>query len=251
MVILHACLFMLGTEMASMIPVVDESGEVTNVTITDGWAVVIAGGIVTFYAISTILQLGLLRSIFTGGTQQCEPIELLRTGKRFFWRMVRFELIYAAVLAMLMAMLILLLGSVFLSKAQISNPPGWVMPASIFAGCLILAKPWLLIPAIFVAGDTNLAEAFRLHKRYSLVGQTALIGMFVLLTAARAGLLNIELIGPDSSEVLKYSYLGTCAIVISTVIFAVNLVALKFVAGDFVENVEVEAEDCEWDNEIE
>ena len=127
-VILHACLFMLGTEMASMIPVVDESGEVTNVTITDGWAVVIAAGIVTFYAISTILQLGLLRSIFTGGTQQCEPIELLRTGKRFFWRMVRFELIYAAVLAMLMVMLIMLLSYVFLSKAQISNPPGWVMP---------------------------------------------------------------------------------------------------------------------------
>jgi hypothetical protein len=241
-VVLQACLFMLGAEMSEMMPVVDESGEITNVTIADGWAVVIAVGIVTFYVVSMILRLGLLRSIFTDGAKPCEPGELLRTGKPFFWRMFRFEIIYGAVLAGVMIILIMVISSVFLDERQIANPPRWVMPMSLFAGCVLLAKPWMLMPAVFIAGDTSLVEAFRLHKRFSLMGQTTLIGLFVLLSAARVGLINMDFINDDSSAILKYSYLGACTILISAVIFAVNLVALKFVAGDFVESVEVEAE---------
>ena len=237
----QACLFMLGSHMFGMSASFDSTKEdAPFALLPDGWAFMIGFGVIIFLIISEMLRLGFIRTALTGGCKQREPIELLKTGRYFFWRMIRFRLIYELVVFAVWFVLLTVLASFLAGSSEPDNLPAWMARSGLFLACMILMKPWLLMPAIIVAVNCNVIESFRSLKRYRLMANRSIIALFMVWILIQVFfVIGLEPADSEGSAGVQYFTMGIWAIVLSTLNLAVTLAAVLFVANTLKEKSEL------------
>ena len=237
----QACLFMLGSHMFGMSASFDGTKEEAPFALLpDGWAFMIGFGVIIFLIVSEMLRLGFLRTALTGGCSQREPIELLKTGRYFFWRMIRFRIIYELTVFAVWFVLLTVFGSFLAGNNEPKNLPVWMARSGLFLACMILMKPWLLMPAIIVTINCNVRQSFHSLKRYRLMANRSIIALFMVWVFVQV--FFVMQLGPAESDGpagVQYFTMGIQAIVLSTLNLAITLAAVLFVANTLKEKSEL------------
>ncbi len=205
-------------------------------------------GFVIVWIVGQMLFLGFLRTAFTDGARQQEPKTLLVTGKMFFWRMFRFQIVLEIALGGIAYICFTLIVATMFKDVEVANLPVWLEPVCAFAGMAVLAKPMLLCPAVMIAEDCLVKESFDRMKKLSLLSCSKLVKMFIGLIATRfvfAMIIGLTKAGAGG----HYIIVAVQAVITSSLWLLVLLYAIQFVAvkNSFTaENAEIaEGEDAE------
>ena len=187
-------------------------------------------GLMVFIIFWQLLYLGFLQTAAGQGDKPQEPGELLKVGRYYFWRIVRFNLIFGFVYS------VILLGmeifsSVILGVKDLAAIPNWLVPLYMFATSVVLLRPMLLMPAVMIVHDRMVIEAFSELKQYKLLAEQGLVKFFVLCFLG-ISLLSLALNSTPTGGTLHYLVLSICAVGSGAAMLVIYLVAVMFVAGD-------------------
>ena len=221
----HACVTFL---MEQVLGQVDPSSE--EAVVSEGKLFIVAACTTAFGVIWLMLYMGFLATSYRDGSKPQEPIVLLRTGRHFFWRMVRFQILFAFVYVFLSYLIIGLWVSTGLGSVGIADVPRWFERLCSLIALFILAKPTLLMPASMIVADCRVREAFFFMRRYRLLngGRKLVLAFFVCL----ATIFLFSFLPDKVSESGFYhdAAIGVYAVISSSLLLAMNLFALCFVA---------------------
>lgn len=103
---------------------------------------------------------GFLRTAALRPAEPCRPVELLRTGSPFFWRLLGFQILFSFALAFVYLVVATLLGILIFRRHAVGELPVWLHSLSVFLGFLLLLKPFVLMPALVLTYDYRLVESF-------------------------------------------------------------------------------------------
>ena len=132
--------------------------------------------------ISVLLPVGFLRTVHLEGPKRQYPLDLLRIGKRFFWRIIRLGLLWLPVYLLLAWMIFMVV-----KRPEVTDA-GFLKTAEtdpvVFCCCfavtrLILIKPVLLILPIIIVTDCRISTSFELLKRCKLADAEGPVALFV------------------------------------------------------------------------
>jgi hypothetical protein len=133
--------------------------------------------------VSTILNYGLLRTVYLEGPKVQTPMTLLKKGGKFFWRMVGFGLIYVVpyfILAWLIFLIIKYFTSIDIGFFETVKVIPWLYQLCFVAPMLILIKVVLLIPALILVLDCGVFESFKFLRKCKLSDSKELVALFCL-----------------------------------------------------------------------
>ncbi len=229
----HACLIMLSWHTLKMSVSFDGTTEgAPFASLPDGWAFMVGFGVIIFLIVSEMLRLGFLRTAVTGGCRHREPIELLKTGRSFFWRIVRFEIIFAVSLFAVWFVLVVVFGNLWGTNHEVEKFPIWITRGAQPLARIILMKPCLLIPAMIVTCDYNLRKSFQSLKQYRLMDNRSIIALFMVWVIVQVFfVMRPNQAGSDAATGVQYFTMGIWAIVLGTLNLAVTLAAVLLVAN--------------------
>ena len=204
---------------------------------------IVGMGTALFAVIWQMLYLGFLATACRDGAGPKQPAQLVRIGRLFFWRMLRFQVILGVIYIGVSFVILVIVQSVVLASEEVSNIPDWVAHLCSFAALVVLAKPMLFIPAVMIVRDRMVLEAAGLLKEYRFFEAKDLVRAFfgcfatVYLLSSLLGLI-------EPGGAFYYTAVGIYAVVSSTLIVALTLAAVLFV-GSKTESVTETAEPAE------
>jgi len=129
--------------------------------------------------LSVMLKYGFMRTVYLEGDKHCQPGDLLKTGRPFFWRIVGLGLLATA------ALLILQYPAMAIEQKLASGGKEhsiFITGYSIVV-MLILMKPILLMPVLIVVLDCRILQSWALLKRLRLLDAKVLIVLFCIQIA--------------------------------------------------------------------
>ncbi|NQT04347.1 MAG: hypothetical protein HQ580_20140 [Planctomycetes bacterium] len=183
--------------------------------------------------VSMILYYGFLRTIHLEGPKEQTPMDLLKTGKHFFWRMVRFGFIYVALYFILTWIIFLIIkyftstNTGFIESAK-STP--WLYRLCSTAATLIMIKVSLFIPALILVHDCRAFKSFKFLSKFKLLESKELVALFCLSTVMP--LLWVLLKIPNNPETISQYIITIGSIVIGQVLWLIVAVtAVRFVSS--------------------
>ena len=145
-IVFHAGLIAIADRVLTFTAPVENSAGVPDPGYLPGGLDFVLGlGTMAFWMVWQLLYIGFLATSFINPAEPREPMELLKIGKRFFWRMLRFQLVFGCAY-----MIVVLFISGFLMKmAQVDvtmdDIPLWIPPVSSFAAFAVMVKSLSLI----------------------------------------------------------------------------------------------------------
>jgi hypothetical protein len=235
-IIFHAGLIAIADRVLTFTaPVENSSGVPDPGYLPGGLDFALVMGTMAFGIVWQLLYLGFLATSFIDPDQPREPMELIRIGKQFFWRMLRFQLVFGCAY-----MTIVLFISGFLMKTAradgtMDDVPSWIMAISSFAAIAALVKPMLLMPALMIVQDRMVTEAFVSLKNYRILEMPKLLKLFF---GCFAVIFLLSFVHSLTAPKTLIHYAVTCVYGLSTsfLLLVVSLAAVKFVAQrtDFV-----------------
>ena len=246
---LHAGLMLLARQIMATAMLAAGGGEDQVVGQLPGGIEFVYGmGLAIVCIVWQILQLGFLRTAFTDGGRQQEPKTLLVTGRAFFWRMLRFQIIFLLIYQLIIALGTGVIASTMYKGVAIESLPAWIGPACAMAGMVALAKPMLLCPALMIAKDCMVTESFVRMKGFRLSTHSKMIKTFVVFIVMMFVFGTVE--GSMKAKGAGQSVIMVVqAIAAGAVGLAMSLYAIQFVAKEndlTAENAEIaEGEDAE------
>ncbi len=208
----------------------------------------------SFFVFLGILYLGFLRTAFSNKYQPQMPLELLKEGRKFFWRFIQLGFAYTGVsLAIAAAVFITLLS---LSGKSIT--PGMARDAkeimafqdTVYTAILLsnvlvsilFMKFILFLPALVIVNDVTVSLSFGMLKCFKLKDAKGLIAIF--LTPVAISIIWL-LFPPDFRFVLKNQKILSIlpAIVNQCLTLVTTVAAIRFVADlDLLYDSENESE---------
>ena len=143
-----------------------------NISSTDFLQLFVA---VIFSVFFMILKFGFLRTLIFAPDQPALPMDLLRLGKPFFWRMfflgfilfIPFILMYTVISSVLPADL----------SSQSAYAASFLVALLVSA---VMVKLIIFLPAIIIVADTRILESFKYLKYIKLTSAKILLLIFVL-----------------------------------------------------------------------
>lgn len=190
---------------------------------------ILIAGTMALAIVWQLLYLGFLATSFIDPTEPREPMELLKTGKRFFWRMLRFQMVFGSA-----CMIIAFFITGFLFKAAhvdgtTTDIPLWIPSLSSFAAFVAMIKPLVLIPAIMIVRDKMVSETFMSLGQFRLTQTFELLKLFFGCFAVIFLLSFVHSL--TTPETLKH-YAMTCVYGVSSsfLVLLTSMAAVKFVA---------------------
>lgn len=183
--------------------------------------------------ISTILNYGFLRTAHLEGSKKQMPIDLLKTGKHFFWRMVGFSLIYI-IPYMTSAWIIFSIIKYFTPidtgflESSDSNP--LIYNLCFVVTMLILIKITLYIPAFIFVLDCRVIESFNFLNKFKLSESKEIVILYFISTVML--LLEALLKIPNNAETILQHILRTGINIIQQLLWLIIAVmAVRFVGS--------------------
>ena len=187
--------------------------------------------IMTLALLCLMLILGFTATAYYEGSVPQQPARLVKVGKYFFWRMVRFQLLFGLACLILSAMIFSVFGGIFFGGIPIEDYPEWFERLCFFLTMVILAKPMLIIPAEMIVTDCMVLESVSSFWQYELQRAKTLLKLFA------GGLVVLFLLSlpVDAAEEDGFGYyaaLAACAVVAGFFTIVINLEAVLFVGRE-------------------
>ena len=227
---LHAGLIVFAQQLLGEFVVTDSELSPAS-SLPGGVAFLMGLGLMAFIIFRQLLYLGFLRTAASVGDKPQEPGELLKVGRYYFWRIVRFELVFRLACGMILLAIIEFFSSVVLGVKDLETMPNWLIPLCMFATSVALMRPMLLMPAVMIVRDRMVIEAFGSLKEYKLLAEQGLVKFFVLCFLA-ISVLSLALSSTQTEGALHYIVLTIYAVGSGAAMLVIYLVAVMFVAGD-------------------
>lgn len=166
-------MLVVGLHVAMVILVEDVVAASENMDAEDPmqpfWASFLLGtGVMIFAVLWQMIYLGFLRTSAVSEGEPKQPMQLLRTGRPFFWRILLFQIMLGFAVMLLNAIFLKVLGGLIWPKRPIEDLPIWFAQLCALAGTLIVLKPMLLVPARVIVYDVKAIEAFFQIRFYRL-----------------------------------------------------------------------------------
>ncbi|MFA5252927.1 MAG: hypothetical protein WC454_10135 [Phycisphaerae bacterium] len=191
------------------------------------------GFIFTLMIIIALLTTGFQRTACLEGPKQQSPAVLLRTGSRFFWRIVGFGLIYLPVLGILVWLSFLVIkqfASIETGFWETAKAHPFIYQLCFTISALILIKPFLLIGPLIIVLDCRISDSFKLLKQYKLLDAKELLLLFFVSSALI--LISASLPSLKSATTLSlYSLIMTKYIMQHFISLMMAVMAVRFVAS--------------------
>jgi hypothetical protein len=222
--------FFLKTVLMEMVEEASQTIESEQIVHSPVWASFLLGmGTMAFAIIAYMFLIGFLATACHEGIEKKEPIDLLRAGRYFFWRMVRFEILFSILWFALVMLFSAIVGTIVLQAKAQEGIPYWLFYMCMFAALVILIKPMLLAPAIMIARDKMVLDAVKLLKQYCLKeakNLLLLVGASLLLMAG----LSVTLSFAEIGTYYYYAVLGASGFLSSALLLLIGLSAVRFIA---------------------
>jgi len=187
----------------------------------------------TLMVLLMILNYGFLRTVHLEGQKRQMPIDLLKIGKHFFWRMVGFGLIYVVpyfVLAWLTFLIIKYFTSIDTGFLETAKVAPWLHQLCFIVPMLILIKVVLFIPALIIVLDCGVFESFKFLRKCKLLDARELVALFCLRVVLP--FLWVFLRISYNPETTSQYILRTVSTVIGYVLWlTITVTAIRFVAS--------------------
>ena len=160
--------------------------------------------------LTLLLPAGFLRTVHLEGPKRQSPLDLLRIGRHFLWRIVRLGLLWIPAYLSLAWMIFII------AKRPEVTDPGFLKIAEtdpvVFCCCfavarLILIKPALLILPIVIVTDCRIWPSFELLRRCKLVDAEGPVALFVAsasLTVLWAFLSSVDSVSSISPNIVRF-----------------------------------------------
>jgi hypothetical protein len=183
-------------------------------------------GAAIFSIIAQMLFWGFLRSAAIEGIQPAEPMALLRIGRKYFWKLLLFQLLLLPVV--LLIVLVIQAGAQMLlyGKAELQTPPPlWLEIVGATVTGLILMKPVYLIPALILWRNCGIWDALRNLRQIRMLQMQHFMTIVVSVLVVAGGVEYISrLVG--RRDILYYPALALCALVSAAGMLVVFLMAM-------------------------
>jgi hypothetical protein len=168
-----------------------------------------------FGIISQMLFLGFLRTAAMGVIQSVTPMELLRTGRAYFWKMLLFQLILFIASQLIIVAIVVGTQMVMFGQVKVEEIPLWLNIVSTSVAAIILLKPMYFVPANLVRRDCGIWDAIQ------CLGQTRLLRIrFFLVFAVSllviSGIIDYTARHIESESIFYYPILGGHAILLAS-----------------------------------
>ena len=125
------------------------------------WASFLLGmGMILCGILWQMIYLGFLKTAAVSEGESKQPMQLLRTGRPYFWRIVLFQIMLGFVVMLLNGVFLNVLSGLIWQGRPIEDLPIWFAQLCALAGTLIVLKPMLLVPARIIVYDVTAIEAF-------------------------------------------------------------------------------------------
>jgi len=194
-----------------------------------GIAFLLGMGTVAILIVAQMLYLGFLKTACTDdGTAPREPAVMLRIGRGYFWRMLRFQLIISVVWMALFILVVSVAGHFLAGGARPEDFPPWVPAMSLLLSLVVLIRPLVLSPALMVGCDMMALESIRATRRYRILGGPRSLSLCVLAMVVVLAV-SVVLDMFEARGTLRYLVAGCRAVAGGTVWLAVHLEALRMV----------------------
>jgi hypothetical protein len=143
------------------------------------------GGILCII-IWTMLYLGFLKTAAVEGAYPQQPVDLLRRGRLYFWKIFLFQLLLAVVLWIFSGVVIYLSAGLIWKTQDAAMIPEWFIVVCTLAAVLIFMKPALFIPARIIVYDDSVIQATLAMRQYRLRDVDCLYGLIAGLVGIAA-----------------------------------------------------------------
>ncbi len=125
-------------------------------------------GMIVFMVIILKLSLGFLKSAATDGPTPHEPMQLLRIGGPYFFRILFFRLLLEVCVSIVTIPAVMLIGGAVWKTGDVSGIPAWFVRMGGLLGMLALMKPLFLVPARILVYEDTIFQALSAFWRYRL-----------------------------------------------------------------------------------
>lgn len=207
---------------------VQRIGPRLGATVTPGREMVLFIATVAMLVIVQMVSVGFMATAPRYSQTRCEPVLLLRIGRYFFWRLIRFELLMLIFLLAVLSLMLHLFGAL-LGVSDPNKFPIWAVSLSNVLALTALSKPLVLIPAVMIVCDRMVLEALSYLRRYPIGRLKPVLLLFVGLLLLLFGLTLLVDRAPSEGLVYQATLLAYAAVA-SVGAFLVGLRAVIFVA---------------------
>jgi len=219
---------MIVVLQAGLLLLVEHIGSRLGATVTPGREFVLFVLAMAMLVVVQILSLGFMATVPRYGVRPCEPVLLLRIGRYFFWRLIRFQLLMLIFMLAVLSLLLNFMGYL-LGVQEAAEFPTWALSMGQLLTLMLLSKPLVLIPAVMIACDRMVLESLVYLRRYSVRRLVPVLVPFVAFLAVIGGLDFVSSrVGSNGPG--RWIVLAASAVVGSIGAFAVGLRAVLFVA---------------------
>lgn len=175
-VVLHVAMVLLVEDVVAASENMDAQGPMPPF-----WASFLLGmGMVLCGILWQMIYLGFLKTAAVSEGEPKQPMQLLRTGRPYFWRIVLFQIMLGFIVMLLNGVFLKVLGGLIWRERSVEDFPVWFSQLCALAGTLIVLKPMLLIPARIIVYDVTAIEAFFQIRFYRLDQIKGLIKAIVI-----------------------------------------------------------------------
>lgn len=183
-------------------------------------------GAAIFSIISQMLFWGFLRSAAIEGIQPAEPMVLLRIGRKYFWKLLLFQLLLLPVVLLIVLVIQAGVQILLYGKAELQTPPPlWLEIVGATVTGLILMKPVYLIPALILWRNCGIWDALRNLRQIRMLEMRQFMTVVVSVLVVAGGVEYISrLVGRQ--DILYYPALALCALVSAAGMLVVFLMAV-------------------------
>ena len=189
--------------------------------------------ILSLTVFSIILSYGFLRTVYLEGPKEQTPIDLLKTGKHFFWRMVGFSFIYAGLYFILIRIIFSIIKyftSINTGFIESATSAPWLYQLCSTAAMLITIKISLFIPPLILVMDCRVVNSFKLLSKFKLFKSKELVALFCLSTMIHLLWLLLKI--PENPETISQYIITIGTIVTGQVLgLIVTVTAVRFVSS--------------------
>ena len=174
------------------------------------WADTLIGlGTALYGIILTMLYLGFLKSSAVQGISPQQPMDLLRFGRLYFWKIFLFQFLLVIFLWIFSGSIILVLGGLIWKTDDVTKYPEWLFLICLLATVAFMMKPALFIPARIIVYNDSVLRAIMAMRRYRIKDVDYLYGLIAGLVGIVV--LFLVLFGLVTEKtVLYYTLSGIC-----------------------------------------
>jgi hypothetical protein len=119
----------------------------------------LGAGLMTLSILLGMLFTGFLRSAALEPLTPRQPLDLLRTGRPYFWKLFLPYLVFNLLLTLLALLLLFFLHFLLYQKLPAEQVPDWLLRLCQIIALAILIKPFLLVPNLIILQDIPMPVA--------------------------------------------------------------------------------------------